>query len=227
MATDAQLEPSVLTSAAGEDSMSSGSLDVTSSGGDSSSDEGPPLPPPARYEVGDPPTHGMHACMRAKDTFKLPPSVHATQLTLPLLHDKHQIESASQGHLALRVEVPDTRSAFACSQHSGTRQQTQSHLLPLGLVMVGAEQAAARAPAHQAGSLWITFSAFFPVAGSRKLLQYERLQVSLLLALPQMSTQALLGLDSVWSFPEGQTYDGCRSMEGMRERSCLCENIPQ
>ena len=54
MAVEAQLEPSVLTSAAGEDSMSSGSLDVTASGGDSSSDEGPPLPPPAQYEVGDP-----------------------------------------------------------------------------------------------------------------------------------------------------------------------------
>ncbi len=55
MAVEAQLEPSVLTSAAGEDSMSSGSLDVTASGGDSSSDEGPPLPPPEQYEVGDPP----------------------------------------------------------------------------------------------------------------------------------------------------------------------------
>ena len=54
MAVDVKLEPSVLTSAAGEDSMSSGSVDMTSSGGDSSSDEGPPLPPPAQYEVGWP-----------------------------------------------------------------------------------------------------------------------------------------------------------------------------
>jgi len=50
MAIQAQLEPSVLTSAAGEDSMSSGSVDVTSSGGDSS-DEGASLPPPAQFEV--------------------------------------------------------------------------------------------------------------------------------------------------------------------------------
>ena len=50
MAVQAQLEPSVLTSAAGEDSMSSGSVDVTSSGGDSS-DEGGSLPPPAQFEV--------------------------------------------------------------------------------------------------------------------------------------------------------------------------------
>ena len=64
MAVEAQLEPSVLTSAAGEDSMSSGSLDVTSSGGDSSSDEGPPLPPPAQYEVHDHPTLYC-ACLRS------------------------------------------------------------------------------------------------------------------------------------------------------------------
>ena len=51
MKVEAQLEPSVLTSAAGEDSMSSGSVDMTSSSGDSSSDEGPPLPPPATFEV--------------------------------------------------------------------------------------------------------------------------------------------------------------------------------
>ena len=51
MKVEAQLEPSVLTSAAGEDSMSSGSVDMTSSSGDSSSDEGPPLPPPAQFEV--------------------------------------------------------------------------------------------------------------------------------------------------------------------------------
>ena len=51
MRVEAQLEPSVLTSAAGEDSMSSGSVDMTSSSGDSSSDEGPPLPPPAQFEV--------------------------------------------------------------------------------------------------------------------------------------------------------------------------------
>ncbi|CAK0785333.1 hypothetical protein CVIRNUC_008540 [Coccomyxa viridis] len=50
MRVEAQLEPSVLTSAAGEDSMSSGSVDMTSSSGDSSSDEGPPLPPPAQFE---------------------------------------------------------------------------------------------------------------------------------------------------------------------------------
>lgn len=50
MVVEAQLGPSVLTSAAGEDSMSSGSMDVTSSGGDSS-DEGPPLPPPAQFQV--------------------------------------------------------------------------------------------------------------------------------------------------------------------------------
>ena len=54
MAVEVDLEPSVLTSAAGEDSMSSGAVDVTSSGGDSSSDEGPALPPPAQYEVGWP-----------------------------------------------------------------------------------------------------------------------------------------------------------------------------
>ena len=51
MKVEAQLEPCVLTSAAGEDSMSSGSVDVTSSSGDSSLDEGLPLPPPAQFEV--------------------------------------------------------------------------------------------------------------------------------------------------------------------------------
>lgn len=84
MAVEAQLEPSVLTSAAGEDSMSSGSLDVTSSSGDSSSDEGPPLPPPAQYEVGNPPVPAMPAmpaCLHAVDTI-MPLSCHTCSTVL-------------------------------------------------------------------------------------------------------------------------------------------------
>ena len=75
MAVEAQLEPSVLTSAAGEDSMSSGSLDVTSSSADSSSDEGPPLSPPAQYEVHAHPTHAMCACLHAFGMLNPPSSI--------------------------------------------------------------------------------------------------------------------------------------------------------
>ena len=82
MAIEAQLEPSVLTSAAGEDSMSSGSLDVTSSGGDSSSDEGPPLPPPAQYEVGDPPVPAMPAMPACLPVGTIMPLSHQTCKTV-------------------------------------------------------------------------------------------------------------------------------------------------
>ena len=55
--------------------------------------------------------------------------------------------------------------------------------------MAAAEKAAAGAPAHQAGSRWTTSSAFFPVTDSERLLQYERLQVSLLLAFHKAFTK--------------------------------------
>ena len=115
----------------------------------------------------------------------------------------------------MRAGILDLKVHLACSLHSGTLQQRQSHLPPLGPMMAAAEKAAAGAPAHQAGSRWTTSSASFPVIGSRRLLQYEGLRVSLLLAFHKAFTKDILSLDFVQSFTEGQKRHACCKVEGM------------
>ena len=182
MAVEAQLEPSVLTSAAGEDSMSSGSLDVTSSSADSSSDEGPPLSPPAQYEVHAHPRHAMCACLHAFGMLNHPSSINLKVYRAEKAerHMRQQMRNSSSESVSLR-------NVLACSRQSGTPQRLRSRPSP-GAARAAAEETAARVPAHQADSQWTTFSAFSPNGGSRKSLQHDRLQVSMLLYLPIMST---------------------------------------
>ena len=141
------------------------------------------------------------------------------------------------------------KCVMGCSRLSGTRQRPWRSQAPLRVARAraAAEQAAARAPAHQGGSQWTTSSASFPTTDSRSLLRAEAPQVSVaagsvasalrgsiqgtLVPRPLahsgciIMVAALMGSKSALSFRRdpytGQAAPFCKLYRSSRARSCI------